>query len=980
MLSMRRLVWAIPASLALSASIAHAFVHPAHDSDGAIDRTTSSAARAPRPGVQQALSRGTAWRDFEGRYGPWRAHWNEATSTPHRAIGRPIPLPGFAGDAGGANRAVRGFIDRNSSVFGAVDGLELASASKAGSVWYVRYRQTVGGIPVLGSDWEFRVGDNGNLMAFGADAHQAPARIASAPRIGAGVAREAAKVGFTFDPATDRVEGDRLWVLPIDRDGATEYRVVYELHVWTRNPRRHWYTLVDAANGEIVLRRDKRNFVITGNVTATVHPTLPSDPLTVRPLRNVYVNAGAAQAFTDSLGNYSLNAMGSPVTVTSGLRGRFVDVERCDNNDVCPVGDASFSSSTSNPSVRNIAWTTSNSQTSERDAYYHVNRAHDWVKAIDPAFTACDFELKTYVELSDNCNAFWDGVSLNFFIAGSGCPASAQLPDIVYHEYGHAVNDNLYFTNGRPAGMDNFALQEALADVNAAFMLDDPVIGNGFFGTGTSLRTIADDKIWPFDENSVDAQSAGLILAGAMWDLRQSVGLPIAQSLFHFARYGLPDDPNDGKAFNEYFIEVLVADDNDANLSNGTPHYTQIVNAFNAHGIGTNYFVGISAPVEDQPNTGPFPVNATITYSGLFGGLDVTSPRLYYSVNNAAFTFVSMFPTGNPDEYGAQIPAQASAVIRYYVRATTLDGGTQTDPPSAPVRYHNFIGGLYSVMLENDFDNDLGWTVGASGDAATSGLWLRADPVGTPIQPENDHSASGTLCYVTGNGQPLDGIGAADVDGGKTSLVSSTFNATAGGLIRPVVSYWRWFSNDGGDSPSQDPWKVEISNNGGTSWVTVENTLETQQEWRRILFFISDYIPPTSNMKIRFVATDDTSLPSLVEAAVDDFALYGFLAAVGVDDAIEGQTFALAPAKPNPFRGMTRLNYTLATRGRVNLTVFDIQGRVVRELMSADQDAGPHTTQWDGTNLAGRPVAAGPYFVRLSQGGHKTSEAVVVLR
>ncbi len=979
MLSMRRLVWAIPASLALSVSIAHAFVHPAQESDGSIDRTEARATRAPRPDVQQALSRGTVWRDFEGRYGSWRAQWNEATSTPHRATGPAIALRGFTNDAASADRSVRDFIARNPSVFGADDGLELASARQAGSVWYVRYRQTIGGIPLLDSDWEFRVGTNGNLMAFGADGHRAPARLAATPRIGAGVAREAAKAGITFDPATDRVEGDRLWVLPIERDGAIDYRVVYELHAWTANPRHHWYTLVDAASGEVLVRRDKQHFVITGNVNATVHPTLPTDALTTRPLRNVFVNAGAAQTFTDSLGNYSLNAVGSPVTVTSGLRGRFVDVERC-VADVCPSSDASFSSSTPNPSVKNIAWTTSNSQTSERDAYYHVNRAHDWVKAIDPAFTSCDYEIKAYVELTDNCNAFWDGASLNFFTAGSGCPASAQMPDIIYHEYGHAVNDNLYIANGRPAGMDNFAMQEALADLNAAFILDDPVIGNGFYGVGTSLRTVSNTKKWPFDENSVDAQSAGLILAGAMWDLRQSVGLTIAQRLFHFARYGLPDDPNDGKAFNEYFVEVLVADDNDANLSNGTPHYTQIVNAFNAHGIGTNYFVTISAPVEDQPNVGPFPVNATITYSGLFGGLDVTSPRLYYQVNNAPFAFVSMFPTGNPDEFGAQIPAQASAVIRYYIQAATLDGGIQTDPPAAPVRYYTFLGGLYSVMLENDFDNDLGWTVGASGDAATSGLWVRVDPVGTPIQPEDDHSASGTFCYVTGNAAPLDGIGVADVDGGKTSLVSSTFNATSGGLIRPVVSFWRWYSNDGGDNPSQDAWKVEISNNGGTSWVPVENTLETDQSWRRVMFFISDYVTPTSNMKIRFVATDDTSFPSLVEAAVDDFALYGFIPDVGVDDPLAGQSFSLAPAKPNPFRGMTRLNYTLAARGRVDLTVFDIQGRTIRQIVAADQEAGPHSTQWDGTNAAGRPVAAGPYFVRLSQGGRRTSEAVVVMR
>src|SRR5262245_64027036 len=101
------------------------------------------------------------------------------------------------------------------------------------------------------------------------------------------------------------------------------------------------------------------------------------------------------------------------------------------------------------------------------------------------------------------------------------------MPDVVYHEYGHGVNDNVYVAAGSPFGMFNGALHEGLADVVAAFIQDDPVIGNGFFGPGTALRSIQNTNRWP-DDASSDPHETGVIVAGAMWDLRQSLGLSLA--------------------------------------------------------------------------------------------------------------------------------------------------------------------------------------------------------------------------------------------------------------------------------------------------------------------------------------------------------------------------------------------------------------------------------------------------------------------
>jgi len=85
----------------------------------------------------RALVAGLAWRQFVARHGEWRAWWNASTSTPHRASGPPIALAGYADDPASVDRAVRRFIAREASLFGAPSLVTLASR-RLGDVWFVR--------------------------------------------------------------------------------------------------------------------------------------------------------------------------------------------------------------------------------------------------------------------------------------------------------------------------------------------------------------------------------------------------------------------------------------------------------------------------------------------------------------------------------------------------------------------------------------------------------------------------------------------------------------------------------------------------------------------------------------------------------------------------------------------------------------------------------------------------------------------------
>ncbi|HVZ39404.1 MAG TPA: FG-GAP-like repeat-containing protein [Candidatus Kapabacteria bacterium] len=72
-------------------------------------------------------------------------------------------------------------------------------------------------------------------------------------------------------------------------------------------------------------------------------------------------------------------------------------------------------------------------------------------------------------------------------------------------------------------------------------------------------------------------------------------------------------------------------------------------------------------------------------------------------------------------------------------------------------------------------------------------------------------------------------------------------------------------------------------------------------------------------------------------------------------------------AHPNPAAAFTAITYTLPMDGNVSLAVFDIAGRLVRELVTdAFQTTGSYEVPWDGTAANGQPVANGTYFYRLS--------------
>ena len=104
-------------------------------------------------------------------------------------------------------------------------------------------------------------------------------------------------------------------------------------------------------------------------------------------------------------------------------------------------------------------------------------------------------------------------------------------------------------------------------------------------------------------------------------------------------------------------------------------------------------------------------------------------------------------------------------------------------------------------------------------------------------------------------------------------------------------------------------------------------------------------------------------------------------ATVSVDEnsSIPDQ-FALHQNYPNPFNPITSLRYDLPNDGLVNITVFDMMGRIVKTLTNGYQTAGFKSVQWNATNDKNEIVSAGLYLYAIQAGKFRQTKKMVMLK
>lgn len=393
-----------------------------------------------------------------------------------------------------------------------------------------------------------------------------------------------------------------------------------------------------------------------------------------------------------------------------------------------------------------------------------------------------------------------------------------------------------------------------------------------------------------------------------------------------------------------------------------------------AAGLRSVSFAHDPVPFQANPSASHEVVAAVFGYEG--AEVDPASVTLFYRIDGGAFVEMPMDPTGQPDEYAAAIPAQPEGtVVEYYLFAEDVEQHQGTSPRTAPDALHYFEIGH---EFEHAMEADRGWRAGAADDDASTGLWVRVDPVGTEAQPEDDHTTDGTDCWVTGQHLAGQGIGYNDVDSGKTTLYSPVYDLT--GATEVSFGYWRWYCNDAGSSPGTDYWDVDLSADGGETWTSLEHTQTTNTSWLNLSFNLFDYVAEADRVQLRFVASDEGD-GSIVEAGVDDFVLTGVMGTSAQEDPARGMRIQLAQNRPNPFGQGTTVRFQVPSREFVSLGIYDVDGRLLRSLTAGEFPAGDHTVRWNGRDALGRPVASGMYYCKMKTGsGTELSRQLVLMR
>jgi len=375
---------------------------------------------------------------------------------------------------------------------------------------------------------------------------------------------------------------------------------------------------------------------------------------------------------------------------------------------------------------------------------------------------------------------------------------------------------------------------------------------------------------------------------------------------------------------------------------------------------------------------GPYAVEAAITdFSGL------AELRLHWTAGGAGPFATDMTPAGEPDRYRAEIPGQPLGTrVSYWLTARDAGGLLARDPVDETA-FHEFWILAEGVIFEDDFEIDRGWTVGDPADTATEGIWVREDPVavwfsGQEVQPGDDATPEGTHCWVTGN-DAGGSHGVDDVDGGRTTLTSPAFDLSRATAV--TVSYKRWYSNDTGYAPGTDNWLVQVTNDG-VSWRVLEFSTISERSWLLSSAFLDDILELTDQVRFRVIASD-YSPDGVVEAALDDFMLFGYQLpdATGGGDAPPPAAVSLLGAVPNPFNPATSIRFGLPEAGPVTLRILDVNGRLVRTLAEGRHfAAGVHAVSWNGRDEAGRPASSGIYLYTLEAGGSRLAGKAVLLK
>jgi MYXO-CTERM domain-containing protein len=402
---------------------------------------------------------------------------------------------------------------------------------------------------------------------------------------------------------------------------------------------------------------------------------------------------------------------------------------------------------------------------------HHFHVTWDWLADRWPTHAWLDTKMKAKIhESSERCNAWYDGTSITFCQEDPEvCHDFGRIADVVYHELGHAVHHRILAT-----GTFASDISEGSSDYLSATLTDDPVLAPNAMVGGGYVREIATDRSYP-EDYTAEVHNDGLIWASFLWNLRtdwmaergDDAGLDAVDGLFLRTL-------EQGPSLLDVYEAILVADDDDGDLSDGTPNDCDLMTRLSHHGIGpgpigvvmfdhtplsrqassaTSYEVSFEL-IEATPDCSDLDRDSvviwTTTSDAAAPGVltdemptDTGLPPPIEDPEDTGFGFASydawtrIDPTELGGEWIGDIPRQpATRKVRYFIEAASADGSqiVRTHGGREDGVYAFWIGDRNEIWCEDFETGGADWTHGVGLPDATeiAPEWVSEWSFGTP--------------------------------------------------------------------------------------------------------------------------------------------------------------------------------------------------------------------------------------------------------
>lgn len=875
-------------------SIAPAAAAQSTQGPGPADPPSSNAA------MQRFLAESDArFQEFLRRHpGAWIPVFDEDTKAILSLVGRGIPVSARPiVNIADAKRIADEILKNESYLWGApVNELVPAASTESGQIYQFTWTQRHEGLEVLGARVEIQIHKSGRVCLLGGTALEITKDLRSIVKITADNAAAVVKKGkININEVSANVTDLAIFVRR--GGGAAEPRPAFV--VMHSQPARRILerVLVDAETGAIL---EVRSLVhdandVHGNATGAAWTGLSiSSGTTVAAIPNATIsvlsNSGAtASGTTGATGNFNISMPDAgPHTATLTLNGPYYNIINSAGGSVSVSGAATPDGS--GGFVVNLD--ANPAPTEETTAQVSAAVLHHFIREYVisklPTYAPAFPQQKVYVNENSTCNAYFDTSddSIHFFHSGGSC-VNTCYSTVMYHEFGHGVDE--YYGHILSSG-----LSEGVADVVAMYATNQSLVGQDFFGPGTAIRNGENGVSWPATGCNFEPHCMGESYMGFAWLARKNLILSLGQTAGAAVAEAdmLGSIPPNPVSIPLAVQQAFLMDDNDGDLTNGTPHFNELSAAALAKGFAPPVAVGLNITHIPHPDTAgqtrDYPVYLDIS---ALPGITFGSAHVEYSDNDgASWNSINATLTATPGRYRAAIPAHtAPAVIHYRIVVSNSTGATVILPEGDNA--HRFaVGAKTTVLFDNFETGGAAWTHGAN---LGNDDWIISNPANSSVAPlllDPPAAFSGTLSAGTDLSQSgKDGLYEANVD---TWFQSPAISGA--GLNNLRLRFRRWLSVEGSQYDHARVWLA-----GGASQLLWTNGY--QPEHIDPVWTLQDMPATAANgagsFNVKFTLDSDAGL-EFGGWNLDDVEVYNI-------DATPAGTFGLSVNNNNPPIGST---------------------------------------------------------------------------